>query len=124
MTLKFYIFYIFIGFILSLGVWILVLFNIDPYKADFMSIAAFFCSMFLWLFCLFSLVGYFLRVWSGNKEVVYTNMPIALRQAFLLSLVAIGLLILQSINVLNWWIAGIWILVILITELYFRARLT
>ena len=121
-SLKVYIFSLCVGFVLALGVWILILFNIDPYKADFMSIASFYASAFLWLFCLASLVGYYLRLWQCNKEVVYANLPIAMRQGALIGIAVTGLLILQSLRVLNWWIAGIWIVVVLVVELFFKAR--
>lgn len=121
-SFKVYIFCLFIGFVLALGVWILILFNIDPYKADFMSIASFYASLFLWVFCLLSIFGYYLRIWLGNKEVIYANLPVAMRQGVLISLIITGLLILQSLRVLNWWITGIWIMVIIVVELFFRAR--
>ena len=122
MSIKLYLFYIFIGFILSLGVWLLILFNIDPYKTDFISISAFFASLLIWIFCLFSLLIYYFKIWYTNKEVIYTILPISLRQGFLISLVIVGLSILGSLNILNWWIAGLWALVILITELFFKTR--
>jgi hypothetical protein len=121
-NLKVYIFTLCIGFVLAVGVWILILFNIDPYKADFMSIASFYASAFLWLFCLFSIIGYYIRLWRCNKEVVYANLPIAMRQGAIISIAITGLLILQTLRVLNWWIAGIWIVVVMVVELFFRAR--
>jgi len=123
MNLKLYLFSFFVGFVLALGVWILILFNIDPYKADFISLSAFYASLLVWCFCFLSLIGYYFRIWFGNKEIVYANMPVAMRQGFLLSLGLVGLLVLQSIRVLTWWTAGVWIGVVMTAELYFRAKI-
>jgi len=122
MTHKLYIFGFFLGFIISLGVWLLILFNIDPYKADFISLASFFASFFLMFTCLLTLIGYYVRYFQGNKEVVYSILPISFRQAFLVSLALAGLLFLSSIGVLTWWIAGIWVVLVLITEFFFKSR--
>lgn len=122
MNIKFYLFGIFLGFIFTLGVWILMLFNIDPFQADFLIIATFFATLFLWLWCVSTLIGYYLRVWSGNNEVVFSNLPIASRQGILLALIIVGLLILSTINILTWWIGAIWVLVISFMELFFRTR--
>ena len=122
MTHKLYIFGFFLAFVISLGIWLLILFNIDPYKADFISIASFFASFLLMLTSFLTLIGYYFRYYQGNKEVVYNILPISFRQAFLISFAIVGLLFLSSIGVLTWWIGGIWVLLVLITELFFRAR--
>lgn len=124
MNLKSYLFAIFVGILVALGIWLLIFFNIDPFKADFITIGAFFASLFLWLWGLLALLGFYLKVWLGNKEVIYANLPIALRQTALISLIIVGLLIFQTLRVLTWWVGGILVLVILLLELFFRARAT
>jgi hypothetical protein len=122
MNLRVYLFSLFIGFLVAFGVWLLILFNIDPFKTDFLSIAAFYASLFIWLSSLISLINYFVRLWFNNKEVVYANLTTALRQGMLISLIVVGLLILEQLNVLNWWVGGIWSIVVLLTELFFNVR--
>ena len=122
MNFRVYLFSIIVGFVLSLGVWILILLNIDPYKADFISISAFYLSMLAWIACLLSTIIYYLKVGFGNKEILYSNLPTSFRQGILVSLAISGLLFFQSIQVLTWWIAGIWVMIMLITELFFKTR--
>lgn len=122
MNIRVYLFSLIAGFIITLGIWLLILFTLNPLNSDFLIIAAFFASFALAIFCLSSLIGYYARVYIGNKEVVYSHLSISLRQGVLISLIVSGILILQTLKVLNWWIAGIWILILLLVELYFRTR--
>ncbi|EKD56262.1 MAG: hypothetical protein ACD_58C00242G0001 [uncultured bacterium] len=124
MKLKTYLFVIFSMTLLSLGIWLMILFNIDPDSADLITKSAFFSSMFLWLMGIMIFIIFYLRIWVSNKEVIYNNLPIALRHAIFISLVITGLLALNSSNLLNWWDAGMFIVVITMLELLFRQKTT
>lgn len=123
-SIRSYIFILFFGFILGIGIWFLILFNIDPFKSDFLTIAAFFASFMLWFVCLFTLIGYYIRLYVTNHEVIYVSLVDSFRQAFLLGLLVDSIMIFQSMHVLTWWIGCIIGLVMLLIELFFRTRLT
>lgn len=122
MNHKTYIFIIFSSSILSLGIWLMILLNYDPFSSDLITRGAFFASLFLWIWGLFTLIVFNIKIWIGNKEVIYSHLSVTLRQASFFSLTIIGLLIFQTLRVLNWWVGGILVLVILLTELFFRTR--
>lgn len=122
MSIKSLLFSTFTGFIITLGIWLLVIFNTDPFKADAITIGTFYVSLFLSITCILGLIGYYLRIQITNKEVVYAHYPIAMRQASIIAFLAISLLAFQSLKILTWWVGGILAIVLLMVELFFNAR--
>lgn len=113
-----------IGIIAILG-WITVAFIVfitDPYLTDIRIFVAFFTCLLIGLIGLFTLIGYFVRLAISRKEVIYAHIGVSLRQAILISLILVGLLLLQSTQVLNWWDGTLLVAAILLLELYFRAK--
>ncbi len=124
MTLKKQLFAIFTITLLSLGVWLAILFNTDPNKADLITRCAFFASLFVFLTGLFTFLGFYLRVYFSNREIIYNNFPIALRQSILISLIIVGLLVFSSLHVLTIWVAAIFVLAIILIEFFFKSKQT
>jgi hypothetical protein len=122
MPLKKYLFAIFTFTLLSLGVWLAILFNTDPNNTDLITRCAFFASLFVFLAGFFTFLGFYLRVYFSNREIIYNNFPIALRQSILLSLIIVGLLAFQTLRVLTVWVAAIYVLAIILVEFYFKSR--
>lgn len=122
MKLKTYLFTLFTITILALGVWLLILFNVDRNFADFVTKSAFFGSLFLWLMGIIAFIIFYLRVWISNREVVFGQLPISVRHACLISLAIVGLLIFKSIKIFTWWDSLMFVLVIVLIELFFRTR--
>lgn len=121
-NLKNYLFAIFCITLLALGIWMLILFNYDPYHTDVLTISAFFVSLVVWLSGIFTLVIFYLRVALGNKEVIYAYFTPSVRQAVLISIVIVGILVFQTLRVLAWWDIILLVISILLLELFFRTR--
>lgn len=122
MNLKATLFCIFSLLLFSLGAWIIMLFNIDPYKTDILTHLAFLSSLFLWLSCLITLLEYRFRLTVSNRELIYAHLPIALRHGLQISCAVTMLLAFQLMRVLNLFDAVLILAVILTSELYFNAR--
>ncbi|OGD67986.1 hypothetical protein A3F08_03560 [Candidatus Berkelbacteria bacterium RIFCSPHIGHO2_12_FULL_36_9] len=122
MPIKSLLFTVFVGFIVCLGIFLLILFNVDPFRSDLITIGAYFGSLYLCLLCLFALIGYYTRVQLTNREVIYSHFSVSLRQSALISLSIVLILIMQTMRVLNWWVAGIIILIVFMMEMFFRVR--
>lgn len=122
MTIKYQLFGIFTGTLLALGIFLAIFFNSDPYTADIFTKTAFFVSLFLFFGGFLTFLGFYLRVYFSNREVIYDNFPVALRQALLVSFLLTGLLVLQSLRVLSLWDSIILTVVVILIELYFRSR--
>jgi hypothetical protein len=71
---------------------------------------------------LFALVSFYLKVWAGNHEVIFSHLAPSIRQAGLLSLVLTALLFFEQIKVLNWWVASLLVVAFILFELFFRSR--
>lgn len=122
MTIKKQLFGIFTGTLLALGIFLAIFFNSDPYTADIFTKTAFFTSLFLFISGFFTFSGFYLRVYFSNREIIYNNLPIAFRQAVLLAFLLTGLLVLKSLQILSIWDAIIFVVVVILIELYFRSR--
>lgn len=121
-NLKSYLFFVFSVSLISLGVWLLIIFNYDPYKADLLTIIIFFASMFIWLVGILFLIIFYLRIKLSNNEVIYANIGPSIRQAILLTVVLVGLIILKSLRVLIWWDVILLITSVLLLEFFFRTK--
>ena len=122
MKTKVYLFILFCITLFSLGFFILILFNVDPYNADILSQSAFFISLFIFIIGILTLIGFYVRVKITNNEVFYANFAPSVRQSILVALVIVGLLVLKTLQVLSWWDGAMFALAILLLELYFQNK--
>ena len=122
MKIQMYLFLIFIVTLVALGTWLLILFNINPYDTDLLSIASFFASMYLWISGLLTLISFYLKIKLSNREIIYNHLPISIRQASLISLAFITVLIISSLGIFTWWSGILIVISILILELFFRTK--
>lgn len=122
MKTRIYLFLLFCVTLFTLGFFILMFFNVNPYTSDNLTISMFFISFFIFLTGLLFLLGFYFRVKISNNEVFYANFAPSFRQALLISLVLVGLLVLKSLKVLAWWDGIMFALSVLLLELYFQNR--
>lgn len=123
MNLKSTLFGIFTVTLFSLGVWIVILFNVDPNTTDLFTIIAFLASLFLWLMGIATFINFYGNIVYHKREIVYAHLPAAIRHGILISLAIVILLSLQLMRVLNILEAILIVILIVATELYFRARI-
>lgn len=122
MKTRIYLFIIFCITLFALGFFMLILLNIDPYKSDFLTISIFYITFAVFIMGIITLLGFYFRIKMNNNEVFFSNFKPALRQAFLITLVIVGLLILRTLRVLTWWDGIMFALAILLLELYFQNK--
>ena len=100
---------------------ITVIFKFNPEESTSVSLAFFYSSIFIALSCTFTLIGYYFRLWLYKNEIFYAHINISLRQGIILSLVAVGCLVLLMLRVLSWWSGGLLILASILLEFYFSS---
>ena len=122
MTLKSYIWGMRIVTLFSIVAFISVILYVDPESAGFLGGAIFFVLLFFVLSGMFNLFLLRLRKNMISFETSFSNVSLTFRQAALLSLLAIGLLIMQSFRVLVWWDGLLLLAGIFLVELYFLSR--
>lgn len=108
--------------VLSFLAWILVINKLDPFESTGLALGMFYLSLFFALICTFTVLGFYFRVWLNKNEVYYNHINIALRQGFLLTIIALGCMTFQLIGVLTWWSGLLFIACITMVEFYFMAR--
>lgn len=122
MTLKRNLFYLFTVTLLALGVWLSLLFHTDPTYADILTWLTFLGALFLWLSGFLTFILFYLKLTFVNHETVYNLLPGCVRQSAEIGLAVVGLLALQALRVLGWWEGGLYVLVILLIELFFQTQ--
>jgi len=112
-----------IGVAAAFAAWILVLRQIDPDKAGFLGQALFYASTFLFFAGLLILFFTWMRrKIGGSDESALVCIGISFRQGILMSLLLVGLLILQQYRILVWWDGALLVAGIFLVELYFLTR--
>ena len=120
-SLKKYLLLIFLATILCLVALGLIIFNTNPYIGRGI-VFLFFVSLFFSLVGVFTLIGFYLRLWFSKNEIIYFHLVPSIRQAILISMCFIVLLGLQDLRLINIWTASLLILAILSLEFFFRTK--
>lgn len=122
MTLRLYLFSLVATLLLSLFLFFLLIFSVNPYLAPTWIIMLTYTTFFLIGASTIAIVTFYLKVSASNREVIFAHLMPTLRQAALLSLIITGFLFLAQIKVLNWWIGTMLVLAVGLIELFFRSR--
>ena len=119
-TIRTYLILISIGSILSLAGFISVLIAVDPFTSGLLGHIFFYLTLFLSLSGVITLIGLIIRK-RFSPGIYSEQIRISSRQAILLSILILSLLILQTFGLLLWWVGITLILFIITLEIFFNA---
>jgi hypothetical protein len=120
MTLRQYLTLMLVGTALSWGAVALIVTMINPTGSPSVVFAVFYISTLTALTGTFSVMGLLSRVTIlGKKHHLSRQVAVSFRQAIMLSLLAIGVLFLQSHSMLSWWNAALMVAVLTVLESFF-----
>ncbi len=122
MTLKSYLWLMRVGTLVALGAWVSAVVYIDPQRAGILGQILFYLSLFLAAAGVFTLFFSYIRRKFHSPEEMAKYLGMNLRQAVLLSLLAIILLVLQNFRILTWWDGLLAVAGVFLIELYFLSR--
>jgi len=122
MSLRTYLFGIFVATVLCWAAFVLTIYNTNPKDAGTMAVVSFFGSLFFALMGTFTLLGFYLRLWFYKNEIFYANIGVAFRQGIFLAIIVCGILGLQAIRLLTWWNMILFIIIVVMLEAYFLAK--
>lgn len=122
MILRMYLFSLYMTLFLAFGLLGFIVFNVNPYTSPYWMLVLFYFTFFLFWLAFFGIIGFYLKIWATNREVIFSHLLPTLRQAVFLSLAIVGVLFLWQIKALSWWVAALFVLAIGLVELYFRKR--
>lgn len=119
-TTRTYLIPISIGTLLSLAGLISVIFSVDPFTSGLLGHIFFYITLFLTLCGLITLAGIIVR--KKYFPGMYTEqLRMSARQAVLLAILIVSLLILQVFGLLFWWVGLTLILFIITLEIFLNA---
>lgn len=118
--LKRNLFFIFSVTIFAFASLILDIFNYNPYISELPIFINFYISLFLSLSGIFGLFIYFIKI--KFRKGIWSNEPLlsSIRQGAFFSIAMVGLLILQGMRVLDWWVGVPIVIAIFLLELFFQ----
>lgn len=102
--------------------WVCVVFFIDPTQGGSIGPSLFFLSLYLAVFGLFLLVGFFLRLAIHKHEPPFHHVGISLRQSFWLATLLVLSLVLQWNALFEWWIGVLLVVGFSVLEAFFLSR--
>ncbi len=91
----------------------------DPYKVGAGAHALLYITLFLFGLGLFTTLGIVIRQ-RFSAGIYIVNVKVSTRQAFLLSALLTGSILLQGKNLLFWWVELLLILFIIVLEIFFN----
>lgn len=122
MTLKAYIWgmrIITLLLFVALGV---VIFYIDPNESWPIGVVLFYLIVFFALSGFFNLILFGIRKKVLGNELAAESVGLSFRQGILIAMIILGIMILQSFQVLIWWDALLVVAGVFLIELYFLSR--
>ncbi|MFC1788088.1 hypothetical protein ACFLZY_02610 [Patescibacteria group bacterium] len=96
MTFRYYIILMTLATIAAWAGWIVVIVSIDPTQTSQLGFVFFYSTLSIALFGSLSIIGAGLRIWFKQDELISRHVSKAARQAFLLSTLLIGSIILLT----------------------------
>jgi len=115
------VFAIFSVTLLAFGSWFVILQSIDPFTTDWFSRLMFFLFFLTWIWGALTLIMF---LWRRRKIGSNTGKILAccVRQGLIIAFGLVGLLALQTMNVLNILSASVYVIALILIEFYFRTR--
>lgn len=105
--------------VLAIIAWGLVIYYIDPENSGFIGQILFYSSFYLVLTGIFTLIFTLIRKKLADQDTAAFYLGTNFRQGALVALLAIILLLFQSLRILTWWDGLLVVAGIFIIELYF-----
>lgn len=120
MSLSAYLWGIRLFILLSLSVWLSIVFAVDPEQAGTIGVSLFFISLFaMVLGFLMLFIAWVYRQGLGEAGAAH-HLGGAFRQAFLLAMYAVAVIFFQYARILTWWDGLLLLAAVLLLEFSFR----
>lgn len=122
MSISRFIWAIIIGTAMAMIGWVLVLFKVDPERASFLALGAFYSLLFLIVLGIIFLLGIAIRNITGHIEVAHRRVQDSLRQAIIAAGVVVLWSLLQAHSLGGWWTTSLVIALALMVEFFMITR--
>jgi len=99
--------------------WVFVIFFVNPEETGLIGFILFYFSLFLAMVGTTTIIGFIIRTRFIKKEPVFKRVETSFRQGIWLSLLVVGLFLLQNLGVLRWWNGLFLFLFLMFLEFFF-----
>lgn len=118
MTLKKYLNLMSILTIICWLAWVFVIFFVNPEETGLIGFVLFYFSLFLAILGTAAIIGFLIRT-RFNTGPVFKQVETSFRQGIWLSLLVVGLFLLQNLGILRWWNGLFLLLFLMFLEFFF-----
>lgn len=118
MTLRSYLAIMFLATLICWSAWAVVINSVNPETTNWVGLTLFYASLFLAIMGTAAIVGFVIRFMALRQELAFRHVAVAFRQAFLLALLIVGALILQSYRMLSWQNAVYLVVAVTVLEFF------
>jgi len=98
--------------------WVFVIFFINPEETGLIGFVLFYFSLFMAIVGTGAMIGFLIRT-RFNKGPVFKQVEVSFRQGIWLSLLIVGLFLLQNLDILRWWNGLFLLLFLMFLEFFF-----
>jgi len=121
MRLKSILFFNISVFLFAIALVLVTIANNDPLSSSFNVFLTFYAALFVTLWSTLTLLFFFIKS-RILKELQITSYYPTLRQALFLSIALTILLLLQGLNIFDWWVGVSIIIAFCLLELFFESK--
>ncbi|MBN1779081.1 MAG: hypothetical protein JW816_02580 [Candidatus Buchananbacteria bacterium] len=119
MSSKVFSILIFLGSLLALTGWVLVVNNTDPAQSSWLIFSLFYLCLMFVVFGLLFLISEFFRQRFAKKTQLINRFKTSVRQSLFFAILIAGWLMLQSKGLAYWWVVILFILILTFLEFFF-----
>ena len=116
------LFFLFTLTVFALASVVLDTVNYNPYQSDNAVFINFFISLFFSITGITAFVIYFSKIQLSKEKNINTYFLPSIRQGLLVSLGVTILIVLRTLQILDWWVAGPMVIAIVLLELFFQTN--
>lgn len=118
------LFFLFTITVFAVASVVLDTFNYNPYQSTNAMFINFFFSLFASIAGILAFVIYFMKIKFSKEKNINASFFPSIRQAVLVSVGFILLIVLRTLQILDWWVAGPMVIAIILLELFFQTNTT
>ncbi len=122
MTLKNYLWTMFILTAVCWGMFAFVVGLVDPEATNWLGFVLFYSSLAVSLMGSIAIIGFLARFMLSREEVIFNLVKISFRQSFLISFFIVCLLLLKSADLFNWFNLIILAVIFTVIELIIASK--
>ncbi len=119
MTLRKYLILMGMASLVCWLAFLLVIFYMNPITTGPLAVVFFYASLFLSLVGSFAIIGFALRRKFLQGELIFRQVAVTFRQAFLFGLLVVASLWMQKFKMLTWYNSVLLILAVAVLEFFF-----